>query len=432
MLVLSLVLRPPLMIIGLAAAFVLMKPIGYLVNSTFLGAFALGVSPGIFGFTQALAGCIIYCVVMITIVQRVFSLIHVVPDRLLRWIGGGGGGELGQEAGALDQSSSARLAAGLNAGMSASNALSTAALQGAANRGRQANEDKINQERNQSLSRDSAGGLKDREQDAEFAAMNAKNAADAGRPDEAAEGQAAKAYGHVARAAESAAEAQAKAHPNDPEARQFLKELGKAREDDAENGGTASERAFWDQKTAQASAMDPSIASDVQQTLAKRGEALQKQQMHGANSNSVMASKQAAQARETQAQGYEQAAQGFKGTAKSLGTQSYNQAKSSGSASANEYTAGIQANRVPGREAELATFLEAQTEKAQNAVASGTAEPFQETLVQRHDNLAQAESYLQKADETRGVAPPQVETPEFPEDDGGMPPSAGDELDQRH
>ncbi len=101
MLILSLVLRPPLMIMGLVASFVLMKPIGQLVNSTFVGAFSIAVTPGVFGLTQAVAGCIIYCVVMMILVQRVFSLMHVIPDRLLRWIGGdqGGVGEQAQAAG---------------------------------------------------------------------------------------------------------------------------------------------------------------------------------------------------------------------------------------------------------------------------------------------------------------------------------------------
>lgn len=431
MLVLSLVLRPPLMIIGLAAAFVLMKPIGFLVNSTFLGAFALGVSPGIFGFTQALAGCIIYCVLMITIVQRVFSLIHVVPDRLLRWIGGGSGGELGQEAGALDQSSSSRLAAGLNAGNSVSHALSSAAMQGSANRGRQANEDRINKERGLSDARNSEGGLTDRRQDAEFAAMNAKNASDAGRPDEALEGQAAKAYGQMARAAESTAETQAKAHSNDPESRQFLKDLSAAREDDAATGGHEAERKFWADQTAAASNVDPSLASDLQQTLSQRGDALAKQQQHMANSGSVLAGKQEAQTREMRAQGYEQSAKGFQDTAKSLGTQSYNQAKSSAGSSvqAAEFVAGIQS--TSGNAANRAEFLSSQTEKAQNAVASGNAEPFQESLVQRNENLSYANDYLQKADEVRGNGAPPAEAPEFPQEDLGMPPSSGDGLDGR-
>ncbi len=102
MLVLSLTLRPPLMILGLACSIALMRPIGYFINSTFLGAFAMGVNPGPGALTQAIAGCVLYTIVMVGVVHRVFTLIHVVPDRILRWIGGGGN-ELGGEAQSLEQ-----------------------------------------------------------------------------------------------------------------------------------------------------------------------------------------------------------------------------------------------------------------------------------------------------------------------------------------
>lgn len=99
MLVLSLVLRPCLMVLGLVAALVLIKPIGALINSTYAAAFGLASGNGGFLFLlTAIAGCIIYCVLMVMMVQRVFSLIHVIPDRLLRWIGGGTGNEIGEHA----------------------------------------------------------------------------------------------------------------------------------------------------------------------------------------------------------------------------------------------------------------------------------------------------------------------------------------------
>lgn len=115
MLILSLTLRPALMIMGLVAAISLMRPLGYLINSTFGGAFAISRGPGMGGLTAMVAGCAIYAGVMITVVNRVFSLIHVVPDRLLRWIGGGGQGELGQEAHAMDQGSAGKMVAATGA-----------------------------------------------------------------------------------------------------------------------------------------------------------------------------------------------------------------------------------------------------------------------------------------------------------------------------
>lgn len=114
MLVLSLTLRPPLMVLGLACSISLMKPVGYFVNSTFLGAFAMGVNPGPLAITQAIAGCVLYAVVMVGVVHRVFTLIHVVPDRILRWIGGGGN-ELGGEAQSLEQNAASKTIAAVGA-----------------------------------------------------------------------------------------------------------------------------------------------------------------------------------------------------------------------------------------------------------------------------------------------------------------------------
>jgi conjugal transfer/type IV secretion protein DotA/TraY len=128
MLVLSLTLRPPLMILGLACSISLMKPIGYFVNSTFLGAFAMGVNPGPLAITQAIAGCVLYAVVMVGVVHRVFTLIHLVPDRILRWIGGGGN-ELGDQAGSLEQSSAGKTLQAMHSTQQIGN-LSQGALQG--------------------------------------------------------------------------------------------------------------------------------------------------------------------------------------------------------------------------------------------------------------------------------------------------------------
>lgn len=134
MLVLSLTLRPPLMILGLACSIALMKPIGYFINSTFLGAFAIGVNPGPFALTQAIAGCVLYAIVMISVIHRVFTLIHVVPDRILRWIGGGGN-ELGEEARSVEGMSASKAVAALGATQQIGN-LTQGTLQGARDLGR--------------------------------------------------------------------------------------------------------------------------------------------------------------------------------------------------------------------------------------------------------------------------------------------------------
>lgn len=134
MLVLSLTLRPPLMILGLACSIALMKPIGYFINSTFVGAFAIGVNPGPLGLTQAIAGCVLYAIVMVSVIHRVFTLIHVVPDRILRWIGGGGN-ELGEEARSVEGMSASKAVAALGATQQIGN-LTQGTLQGARDLGR--------------------------------------------------------------------------------------------------------------------------------------------------------------------------------------------------------------------------------------------------------------------------------------------------------
>ncbi len=115
MLVLSLTLRPALMIFGLVAAIILMKPLGFIINSTFASVFDMSMrSAGGTGLTTMVAGMVIYAVFMVQIVHRVFSLIHHIPDNLLKWISISGG-ELGQDARDVNQGVSGSTVAGLGA-----------------------------------------------------------------------------------------------------------------------------------------------------------------------------------------------------------------------------------------------------------------------------------------------------------------------------
>ena len=111
MLVLSLTLKPGLMIFGLVVALSLMEPIGRLLNMTFLSAFNIvtsdnygNPSTGVVGLTATLSGMFIYVSLMVSLVRRVFDLIHIIPDTVLRWLGAPGGSELGQGAQAASQS----------------------------------------------------------------------------------------------------------------------------------------------------------------------------------------------------------------------------------------------------------------------------------------------------------------------------------------
>ncbi len=109
-LVLTVVLRPGLMIFGFVAAIVLMYPIGAFINQTFASVFQMSVGisgdasanpKGVSATLTMLAGAFIYVGVMTTLVNKVFSLIHMLPDQLIRWIGGQGnnfGSGMEQEA----------------------------------------------------------------------------------------------------------------------------------------------------------------------------------------------------------------------------------------------------------------------------------------------------------------------------------------------
>ena len=117
MLVLSLVMKPVLMIIGLIFAFTVMRIVGSLVNASFSSAFAMantGGSSGLNWLLRSITGCVLYTVMMMSLVKRIFDLIHKVPDTTLQWIGGGGPG-VGETAQAMEQQSDHMSKAGMAA-----------------------------------------------------------------------------------------------------------------------------------------------------------------------------------------------------------------------------------------------------------------------------------------------------------------------------
>ncbi len=101
MILLNVFLRPVMMIIGFIAAFILSYVVIWLLNATFGYVFAglessaavtsVGTGGGtgmqIFG---GLAKTVIYIVVAMMALQKCFSLIHLIPDKVLRFIGGYG------------------------------------------------------------------------------------------------------------------------------------------------------------------------------------------------------------------------------------------------------------------------------------------------------------------------------------------------------
>lgn len=92
-LLLGLILRPVLMVFGLIAAIVLVEVVGGFVNLIYADVFAInqqGSNIFIWVIGGLIAAPVIYCGLMYTVIRKSFDLIHVMPDQLLAWFGGGG------------------------------------------------------------------------------------------------------------------------------------------------------------------------------------------------------------------------------------------------------------------------------------------------------------------------------------------------------
>jgi defect-in-organelle-trafficking protein DotA len=84
MMLMSVFLRPILMIIGLFAGMIVSRVVLRFLNSGFFGiVFDVG-DFNIFAFVAVL---VIYCYLVVTIVNQAFSLIYVIPDRVMKWLG---------------------------------------------------------------------------------------------------------------------------------------------------------------------------------------------------------------------------------------------------------------------------------------------------------------------------------------------------------
>jgi defect-in-organelle-trafficking protein DotA len=84
MLLLSVFLRPVLMVIGLIAGMILSRVVLRFLNTGFFGIVFELRDFSLFAF---LAILMIYCSLLVTIVNQAFSLIYQVPDRVMRWLG---------------------------------------------------------------------------------------------------------------------------------------------------------------------------------------------------------------------------------------------------------------------------------------------------------------------------------------------------------
>ncbi len=100
MMILSLVMRPTLMLFGLITGMLLTQPLTGIINTAFMTVVSGVQADSLTGIVSFMAYVVIYVIMMTTVVHLVFSLIHWVPDNVLRWIGGHASGlaEAGQVA----------------------------------------------------------------------------------------------------------------------------------------------------------------------------------------------------------------------------------------------------------------------------------------------------------------------------------------------
>lgn len=87
MMILSLIMRPALMLFGLITAMLLVQPITGLVNTGFMSAVSGVQADSMTGIVSFFAYVTIYVTMMTTVLHTCFSLIHYIPDNVPRWIG---------------------------------------------------------------------------------------------------------------------------------------------------------------------------------------------------------------------------------------------------------------------------------------------------------------------------------------------------------
>lgn len=128
-LVLSLLLRPVLMVFGLMASLVISSVIGEFINKTYFQIFVqnTGSASGFTALSSLAIGTILYVVIMFIFIRKCFGIIHQLPDQMLQWFGGQGS-SLGQFAGefasAADKGGAAAAAAGSAIGSAGAGAAS--------------------------------------------------------------------------------------------------------------------------------------------------------------------------------------------------------------------------------------------------------------------------------------------------------------------
>lgn len=92
---LSLVLKPVLTIFGLVAAITLTDLFGNLINKIIFSVFSLNTNTNKMGIFEFVFFFLVYTILMYKVMLQGFSLMHQIPDHILKWVGGRTGSDLG-------------------------------------------------------------------------------------------------------------------------------------------------------------------------------------------------------------------------------------------------------------------------------------------------------------------------------------------------
>lgn len=114
-LVLSLTLRPALMVFGLIGALTIITVFGQMINMVFFDVFILSQQDSsiFIWIAGLLAAPLIYAGVMWTVIKKSMEAVHIIPDQILTWFGGAGQqlGHYGESLGGQGSQSYAAVAA---------------------------------------------------------------------------------------------------------------------------------------------------------------------------------------------------------------------------------------------------------------------------------------------------------------------------------
>ena len=87
----GLLLRPALLIFGFIASIAVSSVMGEFINKIYFQVFVFSGANvnGFMAFLTMLAGTTIYAVIMFSFIKKTHSIMHVIPDEIMKWVGGG-------------------------------------------------------------------------------------------------------------------------------------------------------------------------------------------------------------------------------------------------------------------------------------------------------------------------------------------------------